>query len=169
MLDEEQKALRHKTHQALQKVGDDFGRRHSFNTAIATMMELNNAVSRFSDTAAESMAVKKEAIEIMVKCLSPVMPHVCHHLWFLLGGTEAVINAGWPEVDKSALVQENVQIIAQVNGKLRAKIMAPLDSENQTVQEIALKDGKVNKFTDDKKIIKVIVVPNKLINIVVKD
>ncbi len=168
-LDEEQKALRHKTHQALQKVGDDFGRRHSFNTAIATMMELNNAVSRFSDTAAESMAIKQEAIEVMVKCLSPVMPHVCHHLWFLLGGTEAVVNVGWPEVDKSALVQENVQIMAQVNGKLRAKIMAPLGSENQTVQEIALKDGKVKKFTEDKKIIKVVVVPNKLINIVVKD
>jgi leucyl-tRNA synthetase len=168
-LDEEQKALRHKTHQALQKVGDDFGRRHSFNTAIATMMELNNAVSKFSDTAAESMAIKQEAIEIMVKCLSPVMPHVCHHLWFLLGGTEAVVNAGWPEVDKSALVQENVQIIAQVNGKLRAKIMAPLDSENQRVQEIALNEEKVKKFTEDKKIIKVVVVPNKLINIVVKD
>jgi leucyl-tRNA synthetase len=168
-LDEEQKALRHKTHQALQKVGDDFGRRHSFNTAIATMMELNNAVSRFSDAAAESIAIKQEAIEVMVKCLSPVMPHVCHHLWFLLGGTEAVVNAGWPEVDKSALVQENVQIIAQVNGKLRAKIMAPLDSKNQKVQEIALKDGKVKKFTEDKKIIKVVVVPNKLVNIVVKN
>ena len=133
------------------------------------MMELNNAVSRFSDTTAESMAIKQEAIEVMVKCLSPVMPHVCHHLWFLLGGKEAIVNVGWPEVDKSALVQENVQIMAQVNGKLRARIMAPLDSENQTVQEIALKDEKVKKFTEDKKIIKVVIVPNKLINIVVKD
>ena len=97
------------------------------------------------------------------------MPHVCHHLWFLLGGKEAIVNVGWPEVDKSALVQENVQIMAQVNGKLRARIMAPLDSENQTVQEIALKDEKVKKFTEDKKIIKVVIVPNKLINIVVKD
>ncbi len=169
ILSEEQKALRHKTYQALKKVGDDFGRRHSFNTAIATMMELNNAASRFSDTTAEGIAVKQEAIEIMVKCLSPVIPHVCHHLWFLLGGTEAVVNVGWPEVNKSALVQENVQIIAQVNGKLRAKIMVPLDSENQTVQETVLKDGKVKKFTENKKIINVVVVPNKLINIVVKD
>jgi len=168
-LNDEQKTMRHKTHQALQKVGDDFGRRHSFNTAIATMMELNNAVSRFSDTAKESMAIKQEAIEIMVKCLSPVMPHVCHHLWLLLGGTEAVVNAGWPEVDKSALVQENVQIIVQVNGKLRAKIIALLDSGSQAVQEISLKDKRVKKFTEDKKIIKVVVVPNKLINIVVKD
>ena len=168
-LNEEQRSIRQKTHLALKKVGDDFGRRHSFNTAIATMMELNNLVSRYSDTSQQGMAVKQEAIEIMVKCLSPVMPHVCHHLWFLLGGKNAVVDSQWPEVDESALIQERVQIIAQVNGKLRAKIMAPLDSDNQAVQEIALSDEKIVKFTMDKQIIKVIVVPNKLINIVVKD
>ena len=168
-LNEEQRSIRQKTHLALKKVGDDFGRRHSFNTAIATMMELNNLVSRYSDTSQQGMAVKQEAIEIMVKCLSPVMPHVCHHLWFLLGGKNAVVDSQWPEVDESALIQERVQIIAQVNGKLRAKIMAPLDSDNQAVQEIALSDEKIVKFTMDKQIIKIIVVPNKLINIVVKD
>ena len=168
-LNEEQRSIRQKTHLALKKVGDDFGRRHSFNTAIATMMELNNLVSRYADTSQQGMAVKQEAIEIMVKCLSPVMPHVCHHLWFLLGGKNAVVDSQWPEVDESALIQERVQIIAQVNGKLRAKIMAPLDSDNQDVQEIALSDEKIVKFTMDKQIIKVIVVPNKLINIVVKD
>ena len=168
-LNEEQRSIRQKTHLALKKVGDDFGRRHSFNTAIATMMELNNLVSRYADTSQQGMAVKQEAIEIMVKCLSPVMPHVCHHLWFLLGGKNAVVDSQWPEVDESALIQERVQIIAQVNGKLRAKIMAPLDSDNQAVQEIALSDEKIIKFTMDKQIIKVIVVPNKLINIVIKD
>ena len=168
-LNEEQKSIRQKTHLALKKVGDDFGRRHSFNTAIATMMELNNLVSRYTDTSQQGMAVKQEAIEIMVKCLSPVMPHVCHHLWFLLGGKNAVVDSQWPEADESALIQERVQIIAQVNGKLRAKIMAPLDSDNQAVQEIALSDEKIVKFTMDKQIIKVIVVPNKLINIVIKD
>ena len=168
-LNEEQRSIRQKTHLALKKVGDDFGRRHSFNTAIATMMELNNLVSRYADTSQQGMAVKQEAIEIMVKCLSPVMPHVCHHLWFLLGGKNAVVDSQWPKVDESALIQERVQIIAQVNGKLRAKIMAPLDSDNQAVQEIALSDEKIVKFTMDKQIIKVIVVPNKLINIVIKD
>ena len=168
-LNEEQRSIRQKTHLALKKVGDDFGRRHSFNTAIATMMELNNLVSRYADTSQQGMAVKQEAVEIMVKCLSPVMPHVCHHLWFLLGGKNAVVDSQWPDVDESALIQERVQIIAQVNGKLRAKIMAPLDSDNQAVQEIALSDEKIVKFTMDKQIIKVIVVPNKLINIVVKD
>ena len=168
-LNEEQRSIRQKTHLALKKVGDDFGRRHSFNTAIATMMELNNLVSRYADTSKQAMTVKQEAVEIMIKCLSPVMPHVCHHLWFLLGGKNAVVDSQWPEVDESALIQERVQIIAQVNGKLRAKIMAPLDSDNQAVQEIALSDEKIVKFTMDKQIIKVIVVPNKLINIVVKD
>ena len=164
----EQKSIRQKTHLALQKVGDDFGRRHSFNTAIATMMELNNTISRLNDDSDQGMAIKQEAIEIMVKCLSPVMPHVCHHLWFMLGGLNAVVDSSWPEVDESALVQENVQIIAQVNGKLRAKIIAPVDSTNQTVEQIALADVKIKKFTDNKELIKVIVVPNKLINIVTK-
>ena len=169
ILNEEQSSVRQKTHLALQKVGDDFGRRHSFNTAIATMMELNNSISRFDDASEQGMAIKQEAIEIMVKCLSPVMPHVCHHLWLLLGGERAVVDSSWPKVDVSALVQENVQIIAQVNGKLRAKIIAPLDSENQNIQEIALADEKIEKFTTNKQILKVIVIPNKLINIVVKD
>ena len=164
----EQKSIRQKTHLALQKVGDDFGRRHSFNTAIATMMELNNTISRLNDDSDQGMAIKQEAIEIMVKCLSPVMPHVCHHLWFMLGGLNAVVDSSWPEVDESALVQENVQIIAQVNGKLRAKIIALVDSTNQTVEQIALADEKIKKFTDNKELIKVIVVPNKLINIVTK-
>ena len=168
-LNDEQKSVRQKTHLALQKVGDDFGRRHSFNTAIATMMELNNSIARFEDTSNQGMAIKQEAIEIMVKCLSPVMPHVCHHLWFLLGGSAAMVDSNWPVVDQSALVQDNVQIIAQVNGKLRAKIMAPLDSNNETIQEIALSNEKIKGFTEKKEIIKVIVVPNKLINVVVKD
>jgi len=168
-LNEEQRLVRQKTHLALQKVGDDFGRRHSFNTAIATMMELNNAISRYSDVSEQGMAIKQESIEIMVKCLSPVIPHVCHHLWFLLGGKNAIVDSSWPVVDESALVQENVQVIAQVNGKLRAKLIVPLNSDNEAVQDLALSDEKIEKFTKDKQIIKVIVVPNKLINIVVKD
>ena len=168
-LNEEQRLVRQKTHLALQKVGDDFGRRHSFNTAIATMMELNNAISRYSDVSEQGMAIKQESIEIMVKCLSPVIPHVCHHLWFLLGGKNAIVDSSWPEVDESALVQENVQVIAQVNGKLRAKLMVPINSDNEAVQDLALSDEKIEKFTKGKQIIKVIVVPNKLINIVVKD
>jgi len=167
-LTDEQKAMRQKTHLALQKVGDDFGRRHSFNTAIAAMMELNNTLAKYADDSQEGVAIKREAIEIMVKCLSPVMPHVCHHLWFLLGGKEAVVNSSWPKVDGSALIQENVQLIAQVNGKLRAKIVVPIDSENKVVEGMALNDERILKFTAGKQIVKVIVVPNRLINVVIK-
>ena len=163
-----QKDLRQKTHQALKKVGDDFGRRHSFNTAIATMMELNNTLSRFSDKSPQGMMVRQESIEIMLKCLNPVIPHLCHHLWLLLGKKEAIVDVLWPSVDESALIQDEVQIIVQVNGKLRAKLMAPVDSENQTIQELVFADERVAKFTDGKTILKVVVVPNKLINVVIK-
>jgi leucyl-tRNA synthetase len=167
-LNDEQKEVRKRTHLALKKVGDDLGRRHSFNTAIATMMELNNTLSKFTDTSEKGAAVRKESIDIMVKCLSPVIPHLCHHLWLLLGGKEAVIDVKWPVVDESALIQDNIQTIVQVNGKLRAKIMVPLNSDNQKVQELAFSDEGVSKHIKNKEIIKVIVVPNKLINIVVK-
>ena len=89
------------------------------------------------------------------------------HLWFLLGGKKAVVDTNWPVVDESALIQDNIQIIAQVNGKLRAKMMIPLNSDNQEVQELALADEGVSKHIEGKEIIKVIVVPNKLINVVV--
>ena len=132
------------------------------------MMELNNTLSKFIDTTEKGVAIRQESIEIMVKCLSPVIPHLCHHLWFLLGGKEAVVDSKWPNVDESALIQDNTQIIAQVNGKLRARMMVPLNSDSQKVQELAFSDEGVSKHIKDKEIIKVIVVPNKLINIVVK-
>ena len=167
-LNNDQKKLRQKTHQSLKKVGDDFGRRHSFNTAIATMMELNNTLSRFKDTSPQGMAVRQESIEIMLKALSPVIPHLCHHLWAALGNKEAMIDVIWPKVDESALIQEDVQLVVQVNGKLRAKIMAPLDAESQSIQEMALAEEKVARFTEGKTILKFIIVPNKLVNVVVK-
>ena len=167
-LNNNQKKMRQKTHQSLKKVGDDFGRRHSFNTAIAAMMELNNALSRFVDSSPQGMAVRQESIEIMLKALSPVIPHLCHHLWSALGKKEAMIDVLWPKVEESALTQENVQLVVQVNGKLRAKIMAPIDAESQSIQEMATAEERVARFTKGKTIIKFIVVPNKLVNIVVK-
>ena len=169
-LNNNQKKLRQKTHQSLKKVGDDIGRRHSFNTAIAAMMELNNTLSRFEDNSPQGMAVRQESIEIMLKALSPVIPHLCHHLWAALGNKEAMIDALWPKVDESALVQEDVQLVVQVNGKLRAKIVAPLDAERQSIQEMVLAEEGVTRFTEGKTIsdLKFIIVPNKLVNVVVK-
>jgi len=132
------------------------------------MMELNNALSRFVDNSSQGMAVRQESIEIMLKALSPVIPHLCHHLWSALGNKEAMIDVLWPKVDEPALIQEEVQLIVQVNGKLRAKIMAPIDAESQSIQEMATAEERVARFTKGKTIIKFIVVPNKLVNIVVK-
>jgi len=167
-LNSNQKKLRQKTHQSLKKVGDDIGRRHSFNTAIAAMMELNNTLSRFEDNSPQGMAVRQESIEIMLKALSPVIPHLCHHLWAALGNKEAMIDALWPKVDESALIQEDVQLVVQVNGKLRSKLVVPLDAESQSIQEMVLAEEKVARFTEGKTILKFIIVPNKLVNVVVK-
>jgi leucyl-tRNA synthetase len=167
-LNNDQKKLRQKTHQALKKVGDDFGRRHSFNTAIAAMMELNNALSRFVDTSPQGMAIRQESIEIMLKALSPIIPHLCHHLWAALGNKEAMIDTLWPKVDDSALIQEEVQLIVQVNGKLRATLLAPLDAKSQSIEEMVLAEEKVARFTNGKTILKFVIVPNRLVNVVVK-
>jgi leucyl-tRNA synthetase len=167
-LNKQQKDIRFKTHQTLNKITDDMQRRHLFNTVIAALMELSNTLSKFNDTTDTTMAIRQESINILLKTLSPIAPHLCHHLWQELGNTEAIINESWPSIDKSALNQEEVQIIVQVNGKLRTKLMLTANADKAQVETQALADEKVAKFTDGKTIIKVIVVPNKLINIVVK-
>ncbi len=167
-LNKQQKDIRFKTHQTLNKITDDMQRRHLFNTVIAALMELSNTLSKFNDTTDTTMAIRQESINILLKTLSPIAPHLCHHLWQELGNTEAIINEPWPSIDKSALNQEEVQIIVQVNGKLRTKLMLTANADKTQVETQALADEKVAKFTNGKTIIKVIVVPNKLINIVVK-
>ena len=163
-----QKDIRQKTHQTLSKITDDMSRRHSFNTAIAALMELSNALAKFTATDEQSMAVRRESIDITIKSLSPITPHICHYLWNALGNEAAIINEAWPKVDETALVQDEVQIVVQVNGKLRAKLMLSADMDKAQVESQALTDENVAKFTEGKNVVKVIVVPNKLVNIVVK-
>jgi leucyl-tRNA synthetase len=167
-LNKEQKQIRQKTHQTLAKITDDIKRRHSFNTAIAAMMELTNMLSKFKQTDGQSMALRLESLDIILRALSPITPHLCHHLWQQLGHQTAIINESWPEVDNKALKQDEVQIIVQVNGKLRAKLMLGADTDKAQVEVQALADENVVKFTSGKTIVKVIVVPNKLVNIVIK-
>ncbi|SFV85851.1 Leucyl-tRNA synthetase [hydrothermal vent metagenome] len=167
-LNKKQKAIRQKSHQTLEKIGDDMSRRHSFNTAIASLMELSNTLIKFADTDEQSMSVRAESINIILKALSPITPHICHYLWQELGNETAIINEPWPSVDKKALEQDEVQIIVQVNGKLRAKLMFDANTDKALVEAQALEDENVAKFTDGKTIVKVIVVPNKLVNIVAK-
>ncbi|MDO8909569.1 MAG: leucine--tRNA ligase [Pseudohongiella sp.] len=175
-LNNEQKALRFKTHSTLLKVGDDFGRRQTFNTAIAAVMELVNAVNKFqeeqdthSDTevARINLSVVHEALGIILLALSPIVPHFCHALWNHLGHADAIINCPWPVADNAALVQDEVQMVIQVNGKLRGKLTVAKDCDKTTIERLALADANVRKFTDGHTVRKIIVVPEKLINIVV--
>ena len=168
-LNAEQKALRLKTHQTLEKVTDDYARRHTFNTAIAATMELLNAVSKFTEAHKDDTdaLVAQEALEISVAMLAPVVPHFSHVLWEYLGGEGAVIDARWPTVDASALVQDSITLVVQVNGKLRSKLEVAKDMPKEQLEALALEDETVRKFTSEGTVRKVIVVPGKLVNIVV--
>lgn len=167
-LNKQQKEIRQKTHQTLSKITDDIDRRHSFNTAIAALMELTNTLGKFKDTDKQSMVVRLESISILLKTLSPITPHLCHYLWQQLDHKIAIINELWPKVDNKALEQDEVQIIVQVNGKLRAKLFMAINSNKKLIESKALTDKNVVKFIEGYTLVKVIVVPNKLINIVVK-
>jgi leucyl-tRNA synthetase len=167
VLNDEQKSLRRKTHQTIAKISDDVGRRYTFNTAVAASMELLNAVNRFEDDSDAGRAVVREALDAVVLLLSPIVPHICHELWYELGHTTALIDERWPVVDDSALEAEFVEIVVQVNGKLRGRISVAADADREAVAELALADENVQRFVTDKEIRKTVVVPGRLVNIVV--
>ncbi len=165
-LSDDQKALRLKLHQTIQKVSDDIGRRYTFNTAIAAIMELTNEVSKFDDSSDNGRALMQEILEAMVLMLSPIVPHFSHVIWQALGHESAVIDESWPELDESALVQDSIELMVQVNGKLRSKIKVPADAGKDDIEVMALQDGNVLNHTEGKTVRKVIVVPGRLVNIV---
>jgi len=162
-----QRDLRRIAHEKLAKASDDIGRRRNFNTAIAQVMELLNAVSRFEDSSEQGLAVRQEALEIAVLVLSPMAPHICHTLWHALGHAGAVIDERWPQPDPAALVQEAVEIVVQVNGKLRARLELPANADEAAARSAALADERVRRFVGEKPVRKVIVVPGKLVNVVI--
>jgi leucyl-tRNA synthetase len=166
-LSEAQRAIRRQAHQALAKVTDDIGRRRTFNTAIAAVMELLNALAKFDAQSPTDRAVVQEALDIAVMSLSPIIPHVTHALWHALGHEAALIDEPWPDVDARALVQAAIDIVVQVNGKLRSRIHVPVDADEAALREAALADANVQKFIAGNAIRKVIVVPGKLVNVVV--
>ena len=167
-LNDGQKTLRRQTHETIAKVGDDIGRRYTFNTAIASIMELINAIAKFNDDSEQGRAVMQESLEAIVLLLSPIVPHITHELWKVLGQTSLVLEQAWPQVDESALVKDSLQIIIQVNGKLRSRIEVTASASKDDIEQAAIEDENVKRFTADKQIIKVIVVPGKLVNIVVR-
>lgn len=161
-----QQDLRRKTHETIAKVSDDFGRRLTFNTAIAAVMELINEVSRFHGQSEQCIAVEREAIEAAVRLLAPIVPHISHQLWLNLGHSDAVIDAPWPQVDESALVRNTIKMAVQVNGKLRATIEVTADADGESIKKLAREQENVQRFLADLTIRKEIFVPKKLVNIV---
>ncbi len=166
-LDDEQRDLRRKTHHTIAKVSDDIGRRYTFNTAISATMELLNAVNQYDVRSAADRAVIREALEAVVLVLSPIVPHICHELWHVLGHASAAVDECWPNVDESALQQDMIEIIVQVNGKLRGRISVAADADKDSISALALADKNVQRFVADKEVRKTIVVPGRLVNVVV--
>ena len=167
-LDAAQKALRRQIHETIAKVTDDFGRRQSFNTAIAALMELLNAVAKFDDTSDQGRAVRHEAFETIVLLLNPITPHASHALWQALGHGESLIDdQPWPQADPSALVRDAVTLAVQVNGKLRGTIELPVSAPKEDAEKAALSAPAVMPYLEGKTIRKVVVVPGKIVNIVV--
>ncbi len=166
-LSEAERDLRRLAHQTLAKVTDDIGRRRVFNTAIASVMELLNAITRFERSGSQASAVVQEALEIAVLSLSPVVPHICHALWAALGHERAIIDEPWPSVDPTALTQAAMELMIQINGKLRSKITVPVGTDETIIRETALSDPTARRFIGELAVRKVIVVPGKLVNVVV--
>ena len=166
-LSDKQQQLRRKTHETIQKVSDDYGRRQTFNTAVAAVMELLNEVTRIAERdSANGLAVEREALQAAIMLLAPITPHICHALWKLIGNDSELVDAQWPQVDENALVRSTITLVVQVNGKLRAKLEVPADTDKATLEKMALEDENVVKFTDGLTVRKVIVVPGKLVNVV---
>jgi len=163
----EQSELRRQVHQSIAKVSDDIGRRYTFNTAIAAVMELLNHIMRFDGASQGDRAVAQEALEAAVLMLSPIVPHIAHQLWQDLGHTTAVVDESWPVVDESALSADTMQIIVQVNGRLRARLELPVSMDAEAVKAAALAEENVQRFVAEQTIRKVILVPGKLVNVVV--
>ena len=166
-LDAGQKALRRKTHETIDKVGHDYGRRHSFNTAIASVMELLNAVGKFDDASAQGRAVRQEALEAAVLLLNPITPHSSHALWQLLGHAQTLLeDVPFPQADPDALVRQAVTLAVQVNGKLRGTIEVAADAAREQVEALALAEPNTARYLEGLVVRKMIVVPGKIVNIV---
>jgi len=162
-----QRDLRRQVHETLAKVTVDIGRRRTFNTAIAAVMELMNSLARFDDRSPQGRAVMQEALETVVLVLQPVVPHACHALWRELGHEGPVVEERWPVVDESALERDTIEVVVQVNGKLRGRVTVPSGAGESEVRDAALADANVQKFMEGRPVRKFVYVPGKLANVVV--
>jgi leucyl-tRNA synthetase len=164
------KLLRSKIHKTLAKVRDDYARRHSFNTAIASIMELSNEIPQeFLNSSADPEArnVANEAVQAILLMLNPITPHLSQYLWWKLNPSESIIEKPWPEIDESLLIDDNLRIAVQVNGKLRSEIEIAKDTEEEIIKSIAINDEKIKKHIEDKQVKKIIYIQGRVLNIVI--
>jgi leucyl-tRNA synthetase len=166
-LTKELKDLRFKLHKTIEKVGDDYGRRLQFNTAIAAVRELLNLYNDLQDKSPAARAVAQEVLEDAVLLLSPIIPHICTVLWAELRPGTRLLAQPWPVVDAKALVQDQIELVVQVNGMLRGHLQVPASASREQIEAFALADGNVQKFVNGQKPKKVVVVPGRLVNVVV--
>ena len=162
-----QQELRRKIHLTIDKVNDDIGRRYTFNTAIAAVMEMVNALSRAELKDSNDHAIMGEGIKTVILLLSPIVPHITEELWNALGCKESLIDAAWPQSDPEALEQSEIEIVVQVNGKLRSKIVVPKAADQKQIESLALANEKIQQYIEGKITRKIIVIPGRLVNIVV--
>ncbi|MGK0297654.1 MAG: leucyl-tRNA synthetase, partial [Gammaproteobacteria bacterium] len=165
-LNSEQQSARRKIHETVVKVNDDIGRRYTFNTAIAALMELLNVLTRLDHACTVNQTILREGLECTVLLMSPIVPHITQALWTELGHTGLIMDAPWPKADKEAMVRDEIEMVVQVNGKLRGKITIPVDAEDELIKSMAISDVNVSRFLLNKVIKKTIVVPGRLVNIV---
>ena len=163
-----QKALRREVHKTIAKVSDDIGRRQTFNTAIAAVMELMNKLTKASLESDQDRAVMAEALSAVVRMLYPITPHICFELWQALGNESNIDTAEWVKADEAAMVEDEKLIVVQVNGKVRGKVTVPATSSEEEIKAAAKADPNVAKFLDGKEILKEIYIPLKMLNFVVK-
>jgi leucyl-tRNA synthetase len=166
-LTDDQKNIRRQLHLALKKATDDYGRRYTFNTVIAANMELVNTLSKLNDNSDNGKAIRQEALEAILLMLAPIVPHICMQLWLELGHDKDIVIEPWPAVDESALEQDSIKMMLQVNGKLRGNISVSATTSKDDIEKMALAEENVMRFVEGKTVKKVIVVPKRLVNIVV--
>ncbi|HED17992.1 MAG TPA: leucine--tRNA ligase [Gammaproteobacteria bacterium] len=167
VLSDDQKAFRCKLHETISKVSDDVGRRYTFNTAIAANMELLNELGRFRDDSNQGRALVQEALDAAVLMLSPIVPHICHELWHALGHSDDIVDCAWPVVDERAMQKDSIELVIQVNGKMRGRISVAADASNDVITDAAVAEPNVSRFMEGKALRRAIVVPGRLVNLVV--
>jgi leucyl-tRNA synthetase len=165
-LAESQKTARREIHEALKKALYDYDRER-FNNVVSACMGMINILYKLGDEAAD-LQLKREGVSLVLRLLAPIAPHMTHRLWCDLGYGDEILDSEWPQPDETALKQESLPYVVQVNGKVRATIQVPADAEKQAIEALALANENVQRFIAEATVRKVIVVPNKLVNVVAK-